>query len=202
MNDSIRTVISAALAYGVPFADELSSNGVSVLAYQPSWARQAADLIQDVERLVPDAVAVEHIGSTSIPGMAAKPCIDLMIVVPDLQQSSVEPNLIAAGFRRRPEPWNNWEPAEGREWPKMVFAPLVGGPNCNIHVRPNGAATTRVARLFRDYLIANPDKVLIWSDFKRAIAAVAPDLASYGQIKAPAWALLMECANRWAEEIG
>jgi GrpB-like predicted nucleotidyltransferase (UPF0157 family) len=84
----------------------------------------------------------------------------------------------------------------------MVFAPPVGGPNCNIHVRVAGAATTRLARLFRDYLIANADKVAIWSDFKRAVADVAPDLASYGQIKAPAWALLMECANRWAKETG
>ncbi len=56
----------------------------------------------------------------------------------------------------------------------------------------------RVARLFRDYLIANPDKIIVWSDFKRAVAAVAPDLASYGQIKIPAWSLLMECANVWA----
>jgi GrpB-like predicted nucleotidyltransferase (UPF0157 family) len=184
----------------VPFADELSPDGVSVMPYQPSWASQAAELISELERLVPDAVAVEHIGSTSILGMAAKPCIDLMIVVADLPQPSAEANLTAAGFRRRPEPWNNSEPADGRDWPKMVFAPPVGGPNCNVHVRPDGAAPTRVARLFRDYLIANPDKVVIWSDFKRAVAATAPDLASYGQIKAPAWSLLMECADRWAAE--
>jgi len=186
----------------MPFADELSVDGVSVLPYQASWASQATQLIGELERLVPGAVAVEHIGSTSIPGMAAKPCIDLMIVVSDLQHSSVEPSLAGAGFRRRPEPCNNNEPAEGRDWPKMVFAPPVGGPNCNIHVRVDGAATTRLARLFRDYLIANPDKVAIWSDFKRAVADVAPDLASYGQIKAPAWALLMECANEWAKETG
>lgn len=184
----------------MPFADELSLDGVSVLPYQASWSKQAATLIGELEDLVPDAVAVEHIGSTAIPGMAAKPCIDLMIVVSDLEESSAAPNLTAAGFRRRPEPWNNIEAAEGRDWPKMVFAPPVGGPNCNIHVRVAGAATTRFARLFRDYLIANPDKAAIWADFKRAVAAVAPDLASYGQIKAPAWSLLMECANQWAIE--
>ncbi|GAB3536347.1 GrpB family protein [Arthrobacter tecti] len=183
----------------MPFADELSPDGVSVLSYQPSWATEAADLIIQLNRLVPDAVAVEHIGSTSIPGMAAKPCIDLMIVVSDLEVSFAESNLTSAGFRRRPEPWNNCEPAEGRDWPKMVFAPPINGPNCNIHVRPDGAATTRAARLFRDYLVANPEKLILWSDFKRAIANVAPDLASYGQIKAPAWSLLMECANSWAK---
>jgi len=56
--------------------------------------------------------------------------------------------------------------------------------------------------MFRDYLIASPDKVLVWSDFKRAKTAAATDLASYGPIKAPVWALLMECTNRWAEENG
>jgi GrpB-like predicted nucleotidyltransferase (UPF0157 family) len=186
----------------MPFADELSVDGVSVLPYQSSWASQAADLIGELQRLVPDVVAVEHIGSTSIPGMAAKPCIDVMIVVSDLECSSVEPSLTGAGFRRRPEPWNNYEPAEGRDWPKMVFASPVGRPNCNIHVRADGAATTRLARLFRDYLIANPDKVVIWSDFKHAVAEVAPDLTSYGQIKIPAWLFLMECANNWAKETG
>lgn len=45
-----------------------------------------------------------------------------------------------------------------------------------------------------------PDKVAIWSDFKLAIAAATQDLAGYGQIKDPAWLLLMECANRWAAE--
>lgn len=171
---------------------------MAITAYQASWAAQAAVLIQDLRRLVPDAVAVEHIGSTSIPGMAAKPCIDLMIVLRDLNTSPVDLNLTAAGYRRRPEPWNNHEMAGDREWPKMVFAPAAGGPSINIHVRPDGAATTRVARLFRDYLIANPDKMIVWSDFKRAVAAVAPDLASYGQIKIPAWSVLMECANAWA----
>jgi dephospho-CoA kinase len=186
----------------MPFSDELSPGGVSVLPYDPSWAAQAADLIRELEAMVPDARAIEHIGSTSIIGMAAKPCIDLMIVVGDLATSLVEPSLTGAGYRRRPEPWNNSESADGRDWPKMVFAPPVGGPSCNIHVRAEHTPTTRTARLFRDYLLASPDKVVLWGDFKRAVATAAPDLASYGQIKAPAWLLLMECADRWAEATG
>jgi GrpB-like predicted nucleotidyltransferase (UPF0157 family) len=122
-----------------------------------------------------------------------------MIVVSDLRTSTAGLNLTDAGYRRRNEPWNSREPADGRDWPKIVFAPPVGGPSCNIHVRVEGSATTRLARLFRDYLTANPDKAEVWSDFKRAVAAAAPGLASYGRIKAPAWLLLMECADHWAE---
>lgn len=184
----------------MPFADELSQDGVAVVAYRGSWADQAAELVADLHELLPDAVAIEHIGSTSVPGLAAKPCIDVMVVVADMATTTVEPRLVAAGFRRRPEPWNNIESAAGREWLKMVFAPPVGGPLCNIHVRPAGAATTRVARLFRDYLIATPEKAQLWSEFKMAVAGSAPDLASYGQIKIPAWTLLMECAEEWSRK--
>lgn len=188
------------LGDAVPFSDELDPDGVCVLPYQSGWADQAADLIAGLRRVVVDAVSIEHIGSTSVRGLAAKPCIDLMIVVTDLGDPQLEIDLTEAGFRRRPEPWNNSETADGRTWPKMVFAPPIGGPNCNIHIRPDGSAPTRRARLFRDYLLANPDKVDIWSDFKTAIAAVGVDLASYGQIKAPAWSLLMECAEHWADD--
>ena len=41
----------------------------------------------------------------------------------------------------------------------------------------------------------------LWSEFKLQLAAVAPDLSSYGQLKAPAWTLLMECARSWAEQL-
>ncbi len=56
----------------MPFADELNQDGVAIMTYQAPWAAQATILIQDLKRLVPDAVAIEHIGSTSIPGMASK----------------------------------------------------------------------------------------------------------------------------------
>ena len=67
----------------------------------------------------------------------------------------------------------------------------------NIHVRLAGAETTRLALLFRDYLRTHPDKVQLWSEFKVKVAAIAPDLSAYGQIKAPAWLLLMELAEIW-----
>ena len=130
----------------MPFTDELDPGGVVVLPYQPSWAIEGAELVARLEGLVPEAVAVEHIGSTSIPGMAAKPCIDLMVLVADPDASVAAPTLSRAGYRRRPEPWNTHEWADGRDWPKIVFAAPLGEPRCNIHLRPDGAASTRLAR--------------------------------------------------------
>ena len=149
-----------------------------------------------------DTLGVEHIGSTSVPGMAAKDCLDMMIVVADLETSRVEVDLSRVGYRRRPEPWNNLEPAAGRKWPKMVFAPPVGGRSQNIHVRTAGSATLRVALLFRDHLRANQQRAAWWSDLKSEAASTASDLAGYGRIKYPAWCLLMDLAEVWAHDTG
>ncbi len=186
----------------MPFDDEISPAGVTVHAYRPEWVAEAAGLAEALAEAVPRAVAIEHIGSTSIPGMAAKDCLDMMIVVRDFEDSEVERNLVRLGYRRRPEPWNNLEPAEGREWPKMVFAPPVGGRSRNLHVRLEGSGTARVALLFRDHLRAHPTRTGWWSELKIAAASGAADLAAYGRVKYPAWCLLMELAESWARETG
>lgn len=123
----------------MPFEDEISAEGVAVVAYRPEWVQEAAVLAGDLRRAVPASLAVEHIGSTAVPGMAAKDCLDMMIVVDDLAGANAEQHLAPLGFRRRPEPWNNLESAGGREWPKQVYAPPVGARPCNIHVRTAGS---------------------------------------------------------------
>lgn len=184
----------------VPFDDEITPTGVTVHPYRPEWATQAAVLADELSKVVASAVAVKHIGSRSVPGMAAKDCLDMMVVVDDLASSDAEPSLTAIGYRRRPEPWNNVESANGRDWPKLVFAPPVGGRSCNIHVRSAVSAAARVALLFRDHLRANPTRTACWSALKTRAAGLAPDLAAYGQLKRPAWCLLMELAETWARD--
>jgi len=186
----------------MPFADELHLVQVEVQPHCSRWAPEAAELSMQLRQLVPSAVTVEHIGSTSIPGMSAKDCLDMMILVADLASTDAEQRLTEAGYRRRPEPWNREEPAEGRLWPKMVFAPPVGGRRVNIHVRVMGSPTARLALLFRDYLRSSLEHTRIWSAFKLAAAAATSALAAYGGIKAPAWQLLMELAEQWAATTG
>lgn len=177
----------------------MSPSGVRVHAYRPEWAVEGAALARELRRVVPAATAVEHIGSTAVPGLSAKDCLDMMILVEDLDHSGAEPLLTEAGYRRRPEPWNNLEHAYGRDWPKMVFAPPAGARSVNVHVRVTGSGTARVALLFRDHLRAMPERAATWSELKRAAAAQAEDLAAYGSLKYPAWLLLMELAEQWAD---
>lgn len=182
----------------MPFPDEHGADGVKVVPYRPDWASEAAKLATDLSELVPAALVVHHVGSTAVPELAAKDCLDMMIVVEDLELSGANRLLTAGGYRRRPEPWNNSEDAYGRSWPKMVFAPPSGARSVNIHVRPAWSGSARLALLFRDHLRAMPDRAQRWSDFKVAAAAVSPDLAAYGQLKLPVWTLIMELAQEWA----
>lgn len=184
----------------MPFPDESHLIRVEVHQYRDAWRTEAIELTTRLKDLVLDAVSVEHIGSTSIPGMAAKDCLDMMVLVTDLATTTTADHLVAAGYRRRTEVWNNSEPAAGRAWPKMVFAPPVGARAVNIHVRTAGGPNARIALLFRDYLRSHPEQTQQWSALKSAAANAAGDLASYGSIKAPAWQLLMELAERWAAE--
>lgn len=185
----------------MPFADE--STQVAILDYQPQWPaefeRIAAQLRAALNQF---AIAIDHVGSTSVPGLAAKDCIDVQVRVATLDERSVAAPLRAAGFRCRPEPWNRSEISGGTVCPKLVFAPPVGARTCNVHLRQAGAPNARYALLFRDYLRADDPARDAWGAFKKRLAASVPDLADYGQVKAHATEVLMRAAEQWAARAG
>ncbi|MCX4391739.1 GrpB family protein [Streptomyces sp. NBC_01767] len=138
----------------MPFADEVAP--VAVLEYQPRWPvdfeRPAGGLYN---ALGSEAHAIDHIGSTSVPGLAAKDCVDIQVRVAAIQEARQVGLLAAIGFRCRPEPWNRAEVSAGQECRKLVFAPPVGARRCNVHLRREGDPNCRYALLFRDHLRAD-----------------------------------------------
>lgn len=155
----------------------------------------AASLAQ----LLPEARATDHIGSTSVPGLPAKDCLDLMVRVESLADMDLGP-LVRAGYRERPEEWNRAEKLGMVSYPKRVFAPPVGGRSVNIHVREAHRETARYALLFRDFLRANADHRDSWGRFKQRLAEECPDIYVYGQLKATVQPILMALAEQWASE--
>ena len=130
----------------MPFPDEPFAHRVEISAYRDGWADEAASYVDLLREAVPGAVAVDHIGSTSVPGLPAKDCLDLMVQVTELGQEIVRA-LTERGFRLRPEPWNHDEVTEGISRPKLVFAGPEGGRPVNVHVRFAGGRNVRYALL-------------------------------------------------------
>lgn len=182
------------------FADD--NGGVVLVAYRERWPGDFAALATGLGRLqLADAGAIEHIGSTSIPGLLAKDVIDIQVRVASELDPAIAERFLEAGYRQRTEQWNHTELTRTGPVPKLVFAPPAGERPSNIHVRHDGTTGARDALLFRDFLRADGRARDAWADFKRAIVTALPeiDLPAYGQIKQPAWNVFMRAADCWAE---
>ncbi|MCB5912147.1 GrpB family protein [Streptomyces pinistramenti] len=185
----------------MPFPDEDAP--VAVVAHRPEWQAEFGQLAGRLHRALGEAaLALDHIGSTSVPGLPAKDCIDVQVRVRSLDASRDVALLTGIGFRLRPEPWNTMEVSFGEHCRKRVFAPPVGARSCNVHVREDGGPNARFALLFRDYLRADDSARRAWGSFKERLALSVPDLSAYGRIKAPATAVLLGAAERWAADVG
>lgn len=184
----------------MPFPDELV-RGFSVVAYDPRWPDDFAVLARRIEdALRPLTVRVNHVGSTSVPGLAAKNCIDVQVEVQALAEEQVVGCFGKIGFRLRPEPWNRVEPTPGGPCPKLVFAPPEGERASNIHVFEAGSEGARRKLLFRDFLRAHDTARDAWGDFKLRLAAMTTDIYQYGQAKAGPTEILMIAAEGWKSQ--
>ncbi|WP_329570058.1 GrpB family protein [Kitasatospora sp. NBC_01266] len=185
----------------MPFPDEQAP--VAVVDYQAGWSAEFELLAERLRAVLGElALAVDHVGSTSVPGLAAKDCIDVQVRMRSIEQAREVALFATIGFRCRPEPWNHLEVTAGRQSRKLVFAPPVGARRCNVHLRESDGRAARHALLFRDYLRADEAARRSWGAFKQRLAQSVPDLGDYGQIKAPAWEILMAAAERWAADTG
>jgi GrpB-like predicted nucleotidyltransferase (UPF0157 family) len=182
----------------VPFPDELA-RGLAVMAYDDRWPGEFIVLAQRIQSaLGPLAVRVSHVGSTSVPGLAAKDCIDVLVEVRALTEEPISGRFEEIGFRLRPEPWNHVEAIPGGQCPKLVFAPPEGQRASNIHVLEAAGEAARRKLLFRDFLRSHDTARDSWSDFKQRLVVIAADLYEYGQAKAGPTEILMIAAESWA----
>ncbi len=99
------------------------------------------------------AVRIDHIGSTSVPGLWAKDVIDVQVAVPELDSGRIVRALDPLGFAQRTDPWNMRDhiPAgwigKPEAWSKLVFAPPER-ISADVYVRLKGSPNERYALLF------------------------------------------------------
>jgi GrpB-like predicted nucleotidyltransferase (UPF0157 family) len=136
---------------------------VSLAEYDPAWpAAYEREAVRIRAALGDTVVRLEHTGSTSVPGLAAKPIIDMTLTVPDsAAEPAYAPRLEAAGYVLRiREP--NWH--EHR---------LFKGPEADVNLHVFSAGSVELDRMvgFRDWLRAHPDDRDLYERTKRELAA-------------------------------
>jgi dephospho-CoA kinase len=148
----------------VPFAGNLAkgrmaprTGGPVLTPADPAWPLQASRLAARLLAAAPrDVLAVDHIGSTAVPGLAAKDVLDLQLTVRDLATADrLEPVLAEAGFPRWPGTGpDNPKPAQPDRaaWDKRVHGNADPGRAVNLHIRAAGSPGWRYALCFRDWL--------------------------------------------------
>jgi GrpB-like predicted nucleotidyltransferase (UPF0157 family) len=168
---------------------------IVIVDYDPSWPEQFRQLGARLrEALGPFAMRIDHIGSTSVVGLAAKPIVDIQISVASLEPvSAYLPALKAAGFRWR---------ADNPERTKRYFRE-VAGPRTHIHVRAAGSWSEQFALLMRDYLRDHPEEAARYAALKREFADhLGYDRHAYTDAKDPFIWALMARANTWTQATG
>jgi GrpB-like predicted nucleotidyltransferase (UPF0157 family) len=187
----------------------MATPNVVVDAYDREWPQRAAALIDSVLAAAGGTVRrVEHIGSTSIPGMAAKNVIDLQASTDDLDRAAgvLDAPLAALGYVR--EPWDHDHVPAGtvddpERWVKRLWS-RRNHPDgsVNLHLRVAGSPNERLALLFRDWFRAHPEAVPAYAEFKRVLAAEVSDIGVYSDVKDPVVDLVIAVAEPWAAASG
>jgi GrpB-like predicted nucleotidyltransferase (UPF0157 family) len=171
-----------------------------IVPYSQQWPAAFEATARKIRAaLGPAALRIDHIGSTAVPGLAAKNVIDIQVAVADL--SDADP-LAPAGFRAYDEGFTDHRPprddSPDSEWGKRLFGEPPDERRANIHVRVLGAANQRYALLFRDYLRAHPATADAYAELKRRLAEHMPDTLTYADVKDPAVDLIALAAEDWA----
>jgi GrpB-like predicted nucleotidyltransferase (UPF0157 family) len=190
-------------------SDQPAGTQVRVVPYDESWPPRAEAELQTLAGRLGDLVLdATHIGSTSIPLMAAKNVLDLQLSVWDLPEATAafDSPLAELGYIRRPYEQDHVPAGDGSDpqlWAKRVWVRRNHpGGDVNLHMRVVGSPNERLALLFRDYLRGHPLAVAAYSQFKLALAAQVGDLDVYTDIKDPVVDLVIVAAEKWAADTG
>ena len=162
-----------------------------VVDYDPVWPQTYERWRQRVAAaLGRTAIRIEHVGSTSVPGLAAKPITDIQVSVADPgHEPSYVPPLQAIGLVLR-----------SRDELHRFFRPPAGQPHeVHVHVCAAGGQWERDHLLFRDYLRAHPAACLRYAEAKRAsVRRWSDDGWAYTEAKTGVILDVLEQAEDWA----
>jgi GrpB-like predicted nucleotidyltransferase (UPF0157 family) len=174
---------------------------VSIVPYDPKWPTEFVQLANAIRStLGAQALRIDHIGSTSVPGLDAKDVIDIQVSVNALSSHLIE-EFTAMDFVYRGDRTDHLPPGTPKgedQWQKMLFERSNGQRRVHVHVRVLGNANQRYPLLFRDYLRSHPASAAAYAELKRRLAANLADPDTYPDVKDPAVDLIYFAAEDWA----
>jgi len=141
----------------------MSLRVIEVVSYRPEWPAMFEQEAAELRRALGDVARhVHHIGSTSVPGLAAKPIIDILLEVTTLESlDALNPPMLALGYEPRGEfgiPRRRYYPKGGADRTHQVHAFAAGDEHVIRHLA------------FRDYLRAHSETAKEYGQLKMAIA--------------------------------
>jgi len=177
---------------------------IEIIPHQPRWRAEfvqlATALRHDLGEL---ALRIDHIGSTSVEGLAAKNIIDIQITAAQLDPA-IEITLTRAGCPRLALITCDHLPpgaTDAAQWTKWFFKSTPPLRPANIHVRLQGRANQRYPILFRDYLRVHRLAAHAYARIKIALALHCGDsLDTYYDNKDPVCDVIINSAEAWASQ--
>jgi GrpB-like predicted nucleotidyltransferase (UPF0157 family) len=176
---------------------------ITIVPYNPRWPVEFSHLAAPLQQALGDlALRIDHIGSTAVPGLAAKDIIDMQLTVRAFTPA-LERALAAFGYERRTDITADHRPPRAAgphsDWEKWYFQPPASQRPTHLHVRIVNRANQRYALLFRDYLRAHPVAADAYGIIKHQLARYHPtDWDAYYDIKDPVCDLIWSAAEDWA----
>ena len=149
---------------------------IVIVDYNPLWPEKSQKHAEILSRaLGTKALSIEHVGSTSVPGLAAKPIIDIIVQVDNSgDEPAYLPALLAAGYVLRV-----CEPAWHQH--RMVRTPEL---DVHVHIFSTGCIEVTRQLAFRDHLRRNGEDRLLYQSMKRRLAKEDwPDMDAYARAK-------------------
>ncbi len=148
-----------------------------VVAYDASWQKRFTDEAGIIRNIFGKDIRIEHVGSTSVPGMEGKPCIDVLVILENLE-------VVKKHIADMENVGYTYRGAFVRD-DALLFAKIEDNVlKANIHFFPEGHPHIQDMLMLRDYLRNNPKEVSEYSTLKRDLYTQYPnDYAEYRKAK-------------------
>jgi GrpB-like predicted nucleotidyltransferase (UPF0157 family) len=176
------------------------SEKIEIVAYRTQWPEEYREIARQLKNVLGAyALAIDHIGSTSVPGLVAKDVIDIQVTVSSLHLP-LQPLLEGLGYQRKEHLRDHRPPGREdlaeEELQKHFY--FKSKRRINLHVRVEGKFNQRYPLLCRDYLRTHPNAAGAYAVIKQQLAKHFPHNAdAYYDIKDPVFDLIMEGAYEW-----